>query len=172
MNSLPPHRAQLRCDRYPPPNGELVAMRARAGGSRPGSPPELRFRVVSSSSHDSGLPATALHFHGPLSLGWMSERLCEYPQRLLLQLPGPCRIRKVQLLCHESKIPSRVELHVGRGKSKDAMSVQRLGYLELDENQRSGYKVRRVPRASPPRRAHALRRAGARAQDGVRRRRR
>ena len=40
-------------------------------------------------------------------------RFCTYPQELLLALHAPAQLAQLQLLVHEAKIASRIELHAG-----------------------------------------------------------
>jgi centrosomal protein CEP104 len=53
-------------------------------------------------------------------------------------------MQQVQLLSHQSKIATRVELFVGRGKDYFSAKWKRLGYLSLDSNERSGFKAREL----------------------------
>ena len=44
--------------------------------------------------------------------GWQSERFCDYPQHLILQLIDICEIKQIQILSHQSKIASKIEIWV------------------------------------------------------------
>lgn len=106
---------------------------------------KLPFRVVYASSEDADYPAGELDVHSPQTRGWQSARFCEWPQELGVWFPdGAVAISQVQLLSHQSKIATRVELFVGTGASAaeyDSARFTRLGYLSLDSNERSNYKV-------------------------------
>jgi hypothetical protein len=52
-------------------------------------------------------------------------------------------VSQIQLLSHQSKIATRIELFVGTGNDYYEAQFTRLGYLSLDSNERSQYKVRR-----------------------------
>jgi centrosomal protein CEP104 len=71
-------------------------------------------------------------------------RFCEYPQELGVQfVDGIVQLAQVQLLSHQSKIATRIELFIGSGDNYFTAQFTRLGYLSLDSNERSQYKVRR-----------------------------
>ncbi|KAJ8608429.1 hypothetical protein CTAYLR_010332 [Chrysophaeum taylorii] len=93
------------------------------------------FRVVSSSGCEASYPASELNRHSPQTRGWQSPKFCDYPQEVVLELADEVDIREVQILSHESKIATRVELYV---------DDRRLGYLSLDANERSGYRAREL----------------------------
>jgi centrosomal protein CEP104 len=56
---------------------------------------------------------------------------------------GPAHVTQVQILSHQSKIATRVELFTGLGDDYFHCQWTRLGYLSLDNNERSQYKVSR-----------------------------
>jgi hypothetical protein len=64
-------------------------------------------------------------------------RYCTYPQELVFELvDGTCRIESVELLVHESKIPSAVKLLVGSMdfplvSSSDAPKYIVMGFVQL-----------------------------------------
>lgn len=45
--------------------------------------------------------STELNTHGPTVKGWQSEKNCEYPQEIVLQLEKRCSITKIQFLAHQ-----------------------------------------------------------------------
>jgi centrosomal protein CEP104 len=53
-------------------------------------------------------------------------------------------ISQVQLLSHQSKISTRIELFVGSGGDYFNCTWSRLGYLSLDNNERSNFKAREL----------------------------
>ena len=68
---------------------------------------------------------------------------CEYPQEIgVAFLDGVVNVSQIQLLSHQSKITTRIELFMGVGADYMHASFTRLGYLSLDSNERSDYKVR------------------------------
>jgi len=104
----------------------------------------LGFTVAYASGEDMEYPATELNMHSPHTRGWQSPRFCEYPQELGLALAQPARVTQVQLLSHQSKIATRIELFVGDGQSYDTATWKRLGYLSLADNSRSEYQAREL----------------------------
>ena len=57
---------------------------------------------------------------------------------------GDVSIAQVQILSHQSKITSRVELFMGIGPNYIQAQFTRLGYLSLDPNERSAFKAREL----------------------------
>jgi len=89
-------------------------------------------------------PARELNTHSPHTRGWQSARFCEFPQELGLALTQPGRLTQVQLLSHQCKIATKIELYVGNGPSYADANWRRLGYLSLDDNSRSDYQAREL----------------------------
>lgn len=76
------------------------------------------------------------------------SRFCTYPQTLVLKFERVVDIKKIQLFSHQSKIATTIDLYVGSnaGGGDDAVpdNMRRLGYLSLDNNQRSNYMAREL----------------------------
>merc|ERR1711871_986873 len=51
---------------------------------------------------------------------------------------------QVQILSHQSKIASKIEIYVGSGSDYHGSKYIRLGYLSLDDNERSSYQAREL----------------------------
>ncbi|CAN0546152.1 unnamed protein product, partial [Ectocarpus sp. 12 AP-2014] len=51
---------------------------------------------------------------------------------------------QVQILSHQSKIATQIELFVGHGDSYESAHFRRLGYLSLNSNERSKYQAREL----------------------------
>nr|XP_024357275.1 uncharacterized protein LOC112273107 isoform X2 [Physcomitrium patens] len=76
-----------------------------------------------------------------------TARFCHYPQEIVLELQWPSRIINMQLLSHEFKIPTKVEVFVGLIVPyvyEAVGQMKRLGYLALDCNERSGHQAREL----------------------------
>ena len=88
---------------------------------------EVPYRVVSASSEEHGRSARLLHQHESSRPkrceGWSSARWCEWPQELVLRFPAPIFLQSLQLVAHEYKIASSVELFVGRVPADGKMPV-------------------------------------------------
>lgn len=114
----------------------------------PNSLAKLSFHVCYFSSEDAGYPASELNIHGPATLGWQSLKFCDYPQEIGLlladaEMPG-MMLSQVQLLSHQSKIASRIEIFVGLGRDYGSASFERLGFMTLDVNERSNLTAREL----------------------------
>lgn len=106
---------------------------------------KLGFRVVFAASEDVDYPAAELNYHSPQTKGWQSARFCEFPQEIGLAFAdGVVNISQIQLLSHQSKIATRIELFVGTGDGYFDATFTRLGYLSLDSNERTQYKAREL----------------------------
>ena len=104
-----------------------------------------RFRVVHSSSEETGYPASELNVHSPSTRGWQSDKFCQWPQEIGVELlRGESRFSQVQVLSHQAKIATKIELFVGQGHSYNSATWKRLGYLSLDSNERSSYQAREL----------------------------
>jgi len=106
---------------------------------------KLKFKVINCQGEDPDYPVSELNVHSPQTKGWQSPRFCEFPQEIGLQfLDGTVRIQQIQLLSHQSKIATRVEIFMGVGEDYSTAKFQRLGYLSLDSNDRSGFRAREL----------------------------
>ncbi|DBB10866.1 TPA: hypothetical protein ACH3X3_007335 [Trebouxia sp. C0006] len=109
---------------------------------------KLRFTVHSTSGEDPDYPARELLFHSPQTRGWQSPRFCSYPQEVVLRLEEPAKLEQIQILSHEYKIPTKIEIHVGclpPGTSDPEQCVmKRLGYLSFNSNERTGHQAREL----------------------------
>lgn len=135
------------------------------------NPPEkLSYAVHWVSSEDKAAPATSLHRRTPDTKGWLSEKMCDIPQQLVLKFDGTCRIDRISVLAHEYIIPSKIEFfaHVPEEQSAEAgrqprsdrplqlssmegafghsvpIRVVRLGFVSMDSNEVSHYKAREL----------------------------
>lgn len=115
-----------------------------------GKPRKLRFRVAYCSSEDPQFPSRELNAHSPNTQGWLSARMCDYPQEIVVQFDGLVRLSALQILSNESRIAQKIELYVGSCQnaletpSLQSASFRRLGYLSLDSNERSQYRAREL----------------------------
>ncbi|CAM9530888.1 unnamed protein product [Chrysoparadoxa australica] len=105
---------------------------------------KLAYRVCYASGEEHDYPATELNLHSPHTRGWQSPQFCDYPQELGLEMPVPCRVTQVQVLSHENKIATQIELYIGTGASYETAQFERLGYMSLNDNQVSDYQAREL----------------------------
>ena len=110
--------------------------------------PLLKYRLIGASTEDPENPLYAL-ISGLKNNGWSSVRYCTYPQELLIQLCRPCRLRQINLVFHEYKIPSKIDLYYFFPKTFsdfnldiDDLIFEKIGYIIPDTNMRSKYQAR------------------------------
>ena len=119
----------------------------------------LSYKVAAATSESDDHPVRELQSFHAQSRGWQSSRWCDYPQELVLQFPGKVTLQQVQVLSHQFKIASRVELFMGAvppgvpAPVSGAAGVKftRLGHFSLDSNERSGYQARELKTVYVPR---------------------
>lgn len=82
----------------------------------------LRYEVVAHSSEDPMHPASRIQVDyqnivdqangvsAQSNNGWCSQKFCAYPQEIVLKFEAPLRLKTLQILSHEFKISSRIEL--------------------------------------------------------------
>eukprot|EP00930_Biecheleria_cincta_P070641 TRINITY_DN58276_c0_g1_i1.p1 TRINITY_DN58276_c0_g1~~TRINITY_DN58276_c0_g1_i1.p1 ORF type:complete len:960 (+),score=171.92 TRINITY_DN58276_c0_g1_i1:142-3021(+) len=109
----------------------------------------LKYKIVKCTSEDPEYPVAELLSHSQHTRGWQTARFCEFPQEVWLQFDGPVHLRQVQFLSHQSKIATKIELFTGNappgsGAQLDAIQFKRLGYLSLDNNERSQFQAREL----------------------------
>ena len=93
----------------------------------------------------------------PTSASRPRRSFCEFPQELGLQFTdGLVNVSQVQLLSHQSKISTRIELFAGVGSDYFSCAFTRLGYLSLDSNARSAHKARELKSVYLKARGHFL----------------
>ena len=111
---------------------------------------KLKHRVIFCSSEDAGYSAKELNNSSADSKGWLSARFPEFPQEIGFELLGGnpqernLQLTQVQILSHQSKIATKIEIFVGVGNDYQSASYKRLGFLSLDSNQRSSYQAREL----------------------------
>jgi hypothetical protein len=131
-----------------------------------------RFRSVFATSEDPGGPLSELNEHKSDSKGWSSAKFCTYPQELGFELltdtaaannskakgkpPATStrlgiQVSKIEFLSHQFKIGSKVEVFLGTTTNPDGSTCayedahfERLGYLSLDKNEKSGHQAREL----------------------------
>ena len=119
---------------------------------------KLSFHIFSCSSSDPDHEAAELGNIGEQgeiggsskSDGWETQRFCIYPQELIIQFPTTIRLKQMQLLIHQHKIPSKVELYsylpLTGGDSQDSgfPKFKRLGHFSLNDNEKTHFEAREL----------------------------
>ena len=112
----------------------------------------LNYQIIGASTIDPDYPIEKINSSTPKG-GWRSSRFCLYPQEILIKFPYPVHIRQINLLFHETLIPSRVDIYHFFPKSfHDLMAdynsiiYDKIGYIKPDSNTRSDYQCREYKR--------------------------
>ena len=100
----------------------------------------IPFDIIYSSSNDPDFPADNLKIlNAPISGGWQSDRFCLFPQTLEIDLRKPVKIKRLQILSHHFKIPTRIDiLAANQGDYNFA------GFISMQNNSINGYKAREL----------------------------
>ncbi len=123
---------------------------------------KCRFQAIYCSSEEPGFTADQVNIHSVTSQGWQTLKFCEYPQELGLRIVADdddfvnddrqntsankatkC-LTQLQLLSHESKISTRIELYIGTGDNYHQATFTRLGFMALDGNDRTEHRAREL----------------------------
>lgn len=109
---------------------------------------ELPYTVVECSSEDPEHPVNELYEVSAQSRGWQSAKFAPFPQELTLVVDGLVFVEELQVLCHQFKIPSKVDVFISTATvtSKDSAdaSYTRLGHFSLDPNAKSRFRAREL----------------------------
>jgi centrosomal protein CEP104 len=108
----------------------------------------LKYRIIGASSEDPDFPIFSL-ISGVQNEGWHSIRFCPYPQEILIQFIQPVRLRQVNLLLHQTFIPSSIEFFYFFPEKYDdffkdfnSLTFNKIGYVNPDSNSKTDYKAR------------------------------
>ncbi|KAF9963233.1 hypothetical protein BGZ70_007550 [Mortierella alpina] len=94
------------------------------------APQRLPYEVQMASGWDVGYPPEELVglMQRSAGKGWHTPRFCTYPQDLVLRFScGHSRIRKIQILSHQYKIPSRLDFWMGSRKGVRSVNANLTG---------------------------------------------
>jgi centrosomal protein CEP104 len=109
-----------------------------------GVPGRLPFRVVHCTSCDEGFPPQELESTGAPSKGWQSARFCTFPQEIILQFACEVELDQIQVLSHQFMIPAKIDVSIATAPDLSLAKFKRLGYMSLDTNERSNFKLREL----------------------------
>jgi len=105
----------------------------------------VAYTVVNATSEDEGHPATELNQQNPQTKGWQSDRFCTFPQEICIEFSQRCDLVQLQVLSHQYKIASKVELFIWDEQDPtDDGNYRRLGHFSLNQNERSDYEAREL----------------------------
>lgn len=103
----------------------------------------VAFTVSKVSSQDPGHPCSELNEQTPDTRGWHSAKRCDYPQELQLRFDQRVQLAQLQLLSHEFKIATRVELYI-MDPDSGMQHWHRLGHFSLNANEASRQQAREL----------------------------
>ena len=110
----------------------------------------LKSRILTASSEETDYPASNLLVPKKGNKCWQCKRFCTFPQELIFAFPQPSQISSMQLLSHQSKISSKIDIYVSRPDSanftNDISGIQfkKIGYFMLSSNEKSNYQSREL----------------------------
>jgi hypothetical protein len=111
----------------------------------------LQFTVTEFSSESTRCKASALEQYNEDASGWHSEKGSLYPQRLALKINDEnAVIDCLELLCHETKIPKKVDIDLGIGGCNSTSfekcdSIRRLGYVIFKPGDGQSRELKAIP---------------------------
>lgn len=116
--------------------------------------PKLTMFICHCSGEDEAFPVSELQHQSRRTTGWQSPKLCEFPQELGFRFEGDVELQHLRLLCHESKIPTRVEIFVSEATEEDRQSgvfppyersvFRRLGHVNFSPNDENNFEAREL----------------------------
>lgn len=112
----------------------------------PKKPNILKFRIMSVSSEERDYPARNLLVPKKGNKGWQTQRFCVFPQELILSFSGKCHISSMQLLSHQAKVATRIDILVSTGAvgGQGNLAFKKIGYFMLSSNDSSNYQSREL----------------------------
>lgn len=91
------------------------------------------YSLTEVSSEDPSYPASEL-LTAKSHLGFQSARFSSYPVEVTLALPALCHVEHIQLMTHNFKIPSKVDILLGSQEG-----FQYIGSVLFDDNERQHF---------------------------------
>lgn len=107
-------------------------------------PSKQSFTISKVTSYEEGFSPQNLEQHSPYSNGWHSGRYCNYPQQMIITFENRLRLRKIQILSHDYMISQRIDLFCSSDETSTDNSYKRLGYVNLSDNQHTGFQAREL----------------------------
>ena len=109
----------------------------------------LQYRIVGVSSEDPQYPSIELLNPTSNSKGWQTERFSVFPQQLIIQFLNPAKINSLQLLSHQCKISTKIEVYIAFPNkmnhiSLDDIPFRKIGYFVLSSNEKNNFHSREL----------------------------
>lgn len=111
----------------------------------------LNYSIIGASSEDPDHPFFSLTSEGNASNkeGWCSQKFCSYPQELIIQLNHPGRLKQLNIILHETKIPSKIDFYYFFPSKASDLKIDlnkipfvKLGYITPNKNEKTNFKAR------------------------------
>jgi centrosomal protein CEP104 len=99
-----------------------------------------RFAVHFASSAEEKFPASELEKSLLASRGWQSARSATFPQVLILDLGKTCDVAQLQVLAHECKTATRIEVFLSNERVPETAEFEYVGYMAFQHNRDAVYK--------------------------------
>ncbi|CAK92457.1 unnamed protein product (macronuclear) [Paramecium tetraurelia] len=111
----------------------------------------ITFTIPYAQSQDPQFPPSNLLEISSTPLGWQSCRFCQYPQELIFQFQSAITVYKMQILSHEKKIPTKIEVFIGRLQGRmdlENASFKKIGYFTFHSKEQSNWQARELKTVS------------------------
>ena len=101
-----------------------------------------------STSEDPSFPLHNLEERNISNGGWISEKNCVYPQKIIAKFDKYVNIREIYLIINETKIPkiiqfiNCIEQEESSLNTKNKYKYENIGFIELSPNVETNYKSR------------------------------
>ena len=102
----------------------------------------------SCTSQDPLYPITNLKERNNSNNGWVSQKLCSYPQKIIIKFEKYVNIKQINLVINETKIPKIIQfincIKISENSilNKNEYKYQNIGYIKLSENVDTNYQSR------------------------------
>ena len=101
-----------------------------------------------STSEEPSFPLLNLEERNTSNGGWISEKNCKYPQKIIAKFNKLVDIKQINIIINETKIPTAIqfinciELEKNVSNNKNKYRYENIGYIELSSNVETNYKSR------------------------------
>ena len=109
---------------------------------------KLDYNIIESSSQDDQHLIREIK-KGLSGQGWQSSRFCQYPQYIYVQFSQPVLVKRIDMILHETNIPSMIKFYSYYPKDKDEyfsnyklVNYDYIGFIRTDNNERTNFEAR------------------------------
>ena len=101
----------------------------------------------SCTSQDPLYPITNLKERNNFNDGWVSQKFCTYPQKMIIKFEKYVNIKQINIIVNENKIPEIIQfincIKVSESSiNKNEYKYQNIGYIKLSDNADTNYQSR------------------------------